>query len=373
MTSGRNAALLALAFAGAARADRVLVEGDQRASFLLYGVPESVAPRSYQNNGYDQVVLKTGDTYQVEVSVGLAPIGSRTPFPIPAGRLPLDAWDALSGTPDAPADDPDLLRLALRLQNGASTEYEVVTRVIDWVSAAIAYDVDPRSPAGAKETLVKKRASCVGMANLSVGLLRSLGIPARDVHGILAERRATLSGAPVAITSGELHRWIEVYFPDAGWIYSDPLRSCHFVDARHIAIYPHTPGDAYDAEDFRGVRISLTAEDDVSFGVDKNGSLSRKVRVRRNLDGRYAAAVVGTARGRDGRPIARGVAVLEGAGARRQNALDRLGKFSFTGIAPGTYALRVFAEPYTPGEVNVSIASREIKHVDVTLAPGYRR
>ena len=34
---------------------------------------------------------------------------------------------------------------------------------------------------------------------------------------------------------GTFHRWIEVYYPDRGYVFSDPLSSVNGVDARYVA------------------------------------------------------------------------------------------------------------------------------------------
>ena len=34
---------------------------------------------------------------------------------------------------------------------------------------------------------------------------------------------------------GVFHRWIEVYYPDRGYVFSDPLAAVNGVDARYVA------------------------------------------------------------------------------------------------------------------------------------------
>ena len=359
--------LLALVLAPGARADRMLVEGEQSASFLLYDVPEAVAPGDYENNGFVQKVRHRADVYRVDVHVELSPLESRAAFPPHGDDLPLDAWAALLPTAEAPTDDPRILELAVDILADARTQYEAVTRVVDWVSTHVEYVVDTELPTSARETLDRRKAYCVGMANLAVSLLRTAGIPARDVHGILAQRKEALSGNPIAFTSSELHRWLEVYISDIGWVFSDPLRSSHFADAYHVVLYPHEPGDGYDPELFRGARLRLLAERDGAYGVDRALDEGRRVRVRPNMAGRFSAAVVGVARLADGSPLERGVAVLSGGGATRRTPLGRGGKFSFTGVATGVYQLRVLSEGLAVNEQSFRIANRELKRVSVTM------
>lgn len=368
MSVHRAAALLAAVACGAvAEADRVLVEGDQSATFLLYGLDPAVLPQSYENNGFRQTVKRDGEAVRVDVSVGLEPVRARGAFPPGEDQIPLEAWEALRGSADAPTDDPAILALDSWLLLDARTEYEAVTRVIDWVSTNVEYAVDPALPTSAQATLGSRRAYCVGMANLAVAMLRTAGIPARDVHGLLAERREALSGRPVDITSAELHRFIEVYLDGVGWVYSDPLRTSHFVDAYHIVLYPHTDGDPYAPELFRGTRLRLLSQRDASYGIDREQDRLRHVFVRPNLDGRYSAAVVGVVKGEDGLPIENGFAVLKGAGLLRRRAIQRGGKFSFTGVAQGVYELRVYADSYAVKELPVSIGVRDVRRFIVVL------
>jgi transglutaminase-like putative cysteine protease len=76
------------------------------------------------------------------------------------------------------------------------------------------------------------RAYCVGFAELAVDLLRRAGIPARTVQGILRTDPGA-DGYEAAI-GGAYHRWIEVYYPDRGYVFSDPCSSVNGVDARYL-------------------------------------------------------------------------------------------------------------------------------------------
>jgi hypothetical protein len=76
------------------------------------------------------------------------------------------------------------------------------------------------------------RADCVGFAELAVDLLRRVGIRARTVQGILRTEPAHPAYDPRI--GGAYHRWIEVYYPDRGYVFSDPSTSINGVDARYI-------------------------------------------------------------------------------------------------------------------------------------------
>jgi hypothetical protein len=52
-------------------------------------------------------------------------------------------------------------------------------------------------------------------------LLRTLDIPAREVNGFLPGKYNDLAGDYI-VRASDAHSWVEVYFPDAGWVTFDP-------------------------------------------------------------------------------------------------------------------------------------------------------
>ena len=90
---------------------------------------------------------------------------------------------------------------------------EAAGAVIEWIYANVRYERGWTSVATPAERILETRKGvCQDMTHLAIALLRSLGIPARYVCGLLVTQ------------PGETHAWIEYLHPSRGWIAADPTR-----------------------------------------------------------------------------------------------------------------------------------------------------
>jgi hypothetical protein len=91
------------------------------------------------------------------------------------------------------------------------------------------------------------------------------------VQGIL--RTPTDAAGYDAAIGGVYHRWIEVYYPDRGYVFSDPSASINGVDARYVPFGRRAlerPGHLTLAR--------VEASGDLAFPVWKVGEVSIRVR-----------------------------------------------------------------------------------------------
>ena len=176
----------------------------------------------YDNDGYSLEIAPNPDgSVELKVRVSDAPLQSRAPFPVASpisdGTLP-------------PAPDRDLF--AQQRVEGSRTQAEAVRRLLLAVASEVSYDPDRVRLQDPAAVFSSRRAYCVGFAELAVDLLRRIGIAARTVQGVL--RTGTDDPAFDPAIGGAYHRWIEVYYPDRGYVFSDPRLSVNGVDARYI-------------------------------------------------------------------------------------------------------------------------------------------
>ncbi len=324
------AGIAGLASAGALSAATHLVTGTDRATML---VPAGVQVDSYSNAGYRLVVADS----VAQVEVDLAPLASRQRFD--------ERQLAPARTPEA--------RLARAVAAGAKTRFEAVSRILGWISASIHYELDRAQPQDSRSVLARRSAYCTGNARLAVALLDSLAIPAREIAGYVVEELPGGSG------SG-FHRWIEVFYDDRGWVFSDPLASQNFVAATYLrlassVVESELPGAALLLSRDRQVEeIDLLAE-----------TPARLVLARANGGTRRTAGLRVSAPGFDDAE-----AELLGPGKRLRVESVRRGTALFLGLAPATYELRIRERGRLEATRQITIEGAVLADVEIAAGAG---
>ncbi len=175
----------------------------------------------YDNDGYSLAVLPArSGAVELIVTVSDRPLESRALYPTGLARDP-----ALTA---APARDAFVDRLI----RGATTQGAAVERLLAGLASHVRYDPDRVRSQDPAAVFREKRANCVGLSELAVDLLRRAAIRARTVQGVLKAEPGTPSYDPAV--GGAYHRWIEIHYPDRGFVFSDPSASINGVDARYL-------------------------------------------------------------------------------------------------------------------------------------------
>jgi hypothetical protein len=125
----------------------------------------------------------------------------------------------------------DIENLARTLASGEDDMYQVVYNIADWTRNNIEYDLNTLTAEAVQPSswvLKNKQGVCDELTNLFISILRSVGIPARFVSGMVY---TNLDGA------WGTHGWAEVYFPEYGWVPWDVTYAQYgWVDPTHIRL-----------------------------------------------------------------------------------------------------------------------------------------
>lgn len=169
-------------------------------------------------------------------TTGLETIETKSPFPLTT--VPREFRDYLGATEQVQSDDPRIRSLAGELTRGVATEFDAVQRLISWVVDHVSY-VNPPLKYDAIYALESEKGNCQNFSHLSAALLRASGIPVRIINGITLNRPLDVAWQQEVMTlkMGQgRHSWIEVWFPDLGWVPFDPQNSVLFVSSRFIRV-----------------------------------------------------------------------------------------------------------------------------------------
>lgn len=124
-----------------------------------------------------------------------------------------------------PELDERIASLADSLTAGRSTRYDRAVAIRDWLQSSFTYTTElPDSPEEAtlEHFLFQRRAGhCEYFSTAMAILLRTQGVPTRNVNGFLGGQWSDF-GQYLAVTQNEAHSWVEVWFPDYGWVPFDP-------------------------------------------------------------------------------------------------------------------------------------------------------
>lgn len=124
-----------------------------------------------------------------------------------------------------PSLSPRIRDLALRVTDGAGTVLERVNAVALHLKSEYRYSLEvqpPKSGSILEDFLFdQKTGYCEHFATAMTVMLRTLGIPARMVSGF-SPGEWNAYGDYFLVRQRDAHTWVEVWFPESGWIPFDP-------------------------------------------------------------------------------------------------------------------------------------------------------
>lgn len=193
-------------------------------------------------SGEAQVVI----SYTAAITATISPRTSLAPFPLV--NVPKAEQVFLKSSSLVQSDAAPVVALAGRLTAGAGGEHQAVNAILTHVADAIKYSYNPKQY-DALYGLTTGTGNCQNFSHLAVALLRASGIPARISIGQALKDKWKIpldkKGSSLVQGLGEgLHAWIEVWYPDLGWMPCDPQQSRLFTSTRHIKF-----GHGLDAAD----------------------------------------------------------------------------------------------------------------------------
>jgi transglutaminase-like putative cysteine protease len=121
---------------------------------------------------------------------------------------------------------PRVVQLAHRITDSHPATFDKVMAVERWLRKHTRYQLDvPPDPKEANAVdwfLFERRTGlCEHIASAMAVLLRTVGIPTRLVVGFGPGERNVLTGY-LDVRQSDAHAWVEVYYPNVGWMQYDP-------------------------------------------------------------------------------------------------------------------------------------------------------
>jgi len=173
---------------------------------------------------------------QAKNTVKLEKIHSEAAFPLE--NLSPEFAPFLETTDLVQAQNLKIIQHARELAGDNDLEIEVVQNILRFIVDHLRYDLLPERY-DALYALETKRGNCQNYSHLAAAYLRALSIPVRIVNGLTFKKNYSIpveeSEYSFDMAEGR-HSWIEVYFPDLGWLPFDAQQTEFFVSNRYLRI-----------------------------------------------------------------------------------------------------------------------------------------
>lgn len=204
---------------------RVLMEPVASNVFFLAPTPNTVEG-NYRLVGVDGggAVFDLDPEHAVSRYEASSNIARPTPAEL---RVASDAYppEVLLNYLQLPSLDPRISRLASQITARSSNNYDKARAIEAYLMTNFRYTLQlprtvPRDQI-ANFLFDRKQGHCEYFASAMAVMLRTLRIPSRVVNGFRTGEFNDLT-AQYLVRASNAHSWVEVYFPDYGWISFDP-------------------------------------------------------------------------------------------------------------------------------------------------------
>lgn len=228
--------------------------------------------------------LKINVDAQIETQNKFVEVKNKVPFPL--ANIPTKEKTYLQETKLIDFSKNGIQKLANKLSEGETDEYDVVFTIANWVKNNIEYSLSSVTADAALEAswvLENKKGVCDELTNLFIAMLRSVGIPARFVAGY------SFTNSQLFDTNWGPHGWAEVYFPDYGWIPFDvTYGEFGFVDATHIKLKESLDADKTSTKyEWHGkdVNLEVSPLEFEAKVVKKTGKIDKNININAQILG----------------------------------------------------------------------------------------
>ncbi len=170
----------------------------------------------YENNGFRQRMIPARESFYIEVEVKNSQLSS---------KVKARSVDPL----------PLALRSLERKLNDSDDGYlaDQVAYLVEWIRDHIHFEADYNPNQSLEKVLQDGSANCVGLSSLALFVLQRMGVKARYVTGITYVPGDRVK---LLLEGNVLHRWIEIYYDDVGWVFCDPAGKINFVEATYLVL-----------------------------------------------------------------------------------------------------------------------------------------
>ena len=130
-----------------------------------------------------------------------------------------------------------IAELSRQVARNAASPYERITAIQDHLLRTYRYSLDVETATSLHPLedflFARKTGYCEHYATAMVTMLRAVGVPSRLVTGFLATEWNEFGGY-FTVRQRDAHAWVEVYFPQSGWITFDPTPAAGTTPSRSI-------------------------------------------------------------------------------------------------------------------------------------------